>query len=285
MAICTRPYFRDVLGGFFFHPAFFSMFSDNWFTLQAEQTRSIIDGTHITIRHLHPMLGHGEMDPIYARSNDLIHYAMGRRTFRQLSAGHTVRAWNEVEGWGSFADVTTEAFTRIAPGGTYVEVGVAFGRNLALAGTLAQFLNSTPNFSGDGDNIMVYGIDTFEGDEDCRAHGGISCEQMEAKCRDNLAAVGVLPDVTILRDESSHAAMGFESASLDVVFLDAAHDFASVLADLAAWWPMVKPGGILYGHDYDHQPVKDALAEWSRDKDGLTITQRGECWWIEKPAQ
>ncbi len=38
----------------------------------------------------------------------------------------------------------------------------------------------------------------------------------------------------------------------DLVFIDADHHVEHVLADCAAWWPAVKPGGILCGHDYDH---------------------------------
>ena len=40
--------------------------------------------------------------------------------------------------------------------------------------------------------------------------------------------------------------------SLDFVMLDADHTLASVLADIAHWWPKVRAGGILAGHDFSH---------------------------------
>ena len=38
--------------------------------------------------------------------------------------------------------------------------------------------------------------------------------------------------------------------SLDFVYLDARHDRASVMQDLIDWTPLVKPGGLISGHDY-----------------------------------
>jgi len=37
-----------------------------------------------------------------------------------------------------------------------------------------------------------------------------------------------------------------------VVFLDAGHDEASVAADILAWMPAVRPGGLLAGDDYNN---------------------------------
>lgn len=49
---------------------------------------------------------------------------------------------------------------------------------------------------------------------------------------------------------SPDAAGIVDAASLDFVFIDADHRVARVLADIRAWRPKVKPGGILAGHDY-----------------------------------
>jgi predicted O-methyltransferase YrrM len=42
----------------------------------------------------------------------------------------------------------------------------------------------------------------------------------------------------------------FPDEHFDFVFIDAAHDYASVVADIRGWLPKVKHGGILAGHDY-----------------------------------
>jgi hypothetical protein len=53
-----------------------------------------------------------------------------------------------------------------------------------------------------------------------------------------------------LRMPSLEAARWFAPASLDVVYLDARHDYCAVLDDLRAYWPLVRPGGLVAGHDY-----------------------------------
>ncbi|MGQ0647852.1 MAG: class I SAM-dependent methyltransferase [Gemmatimonadaceae bacterium] len=55
---------------------------------------------------------------------------------------------------------------------------------------------------------------------------------------------------TIWRMTSLEGAARIPASSLDFVYIDARHDYASVLEDLAAWFPKVRPRGIVAGHDY-----------------------------------
>jgi hypothetical protein len=57
--------------------------------------------------------------------------------------------------------------------------------------------------------------------------------------------------LTPIRKPSLEAVTRYQDASLDFVFIDAAHDYDSVKADILAWKPKVKPGGYLGGHDYN----------------------------------
>jgi hypothetical protein len=49
--------------------------------------------------------------------------------------------------------------------------------------------------------------------------------------------------------------MDVPNEALDFVFIDARHDYESVKADIAMWWPKIRPGGVLCGHDYLHQSI------------------------------
>jgi hypothetical protein len=55
---------------------------------------------------------------------------------------------------------------------------------------------------------------------------------------------------TIWRLMSVEAAEKVDDHQLDFAYIDARHDYDSVLEDLNAWASKVKPGGILSGHDY-----------------------------------
>ena len=55
----------------------------------------------------------------------------------------------------------------------------------------------------------------------------------------------------------------FSRSPVDLVFIDALHDYESVKQDIALWWPLVREGGYLVLHDYNHKwpGVMRAVAE------------------------
>lgn len=73
-------------------------------------------------------------------------------------------------------------------------------------------------------------------------------EDLLAQTRHRLMPFG--PRSEIWRKTSDEAAGLLPDSSLDFVYLDARHDEASVGEDLALWYPKLKRGGILAGHDY-----------------------------------
>lgn len=54
----------------------------------------------------------------------------------------------------------------------------------------------------------------------------------------------------IVKGRSVDVAKEIPNESLDFVYIDANHEYAKVVEDIAAWEPKVKVGGILAGHDY-----------------------------------
>lgn len=76
-------------------------------------------------------------------------------------------------------------------------------------------------------------------------------EQQEETYQLALSRVKNFPASRVMRMTSVEAAKRFELGSLDLVFIDANHSYESVKQDLEAWVPLVRPGGVVSGHDYN----------------------------------
>lgn len=65
----------------------------------------------------------------------------------------------------------------------------------------------------------------------------------------------------IFEIRTTAAANLFAPGYFDFVFVDASHVTADVVADIRAWAPLVKPGGMILGHDADWPAIQAALRE------------------------
>ena len=87
-------------------------------------------------------------------------------------------------------------------------------------------------------------------------HAQLPQSRQESYCRAAIAAVKFAgPRAQICRMQSLAAACTFDAGTLDFVFIDADHSYEGCKADIRAWAPLVRLGGVLCGHDYDH-PLK-----------------------------
>ena len=81
----------------------------------------------------------------------------------------------------------------------------------------------------------------------------------------------------MIRANSEKASEIFEDESLDFVYIDANHAYDYVVQDIQLWYPKVKPGGFLCGHDYiDLNWNEDPnFKENGKDKDIYTSNENG----------
>lgn len=141
--------------------------------------------------------------------------------------------YESIEGWMNFEDVYDAAVERAEPGSMLVEVGVAHGRSLAYLVGKAMAAEK---------GLHVFGVDQWVGDEDYERF----LSGMRQHAPRELAWMGL----SVVRGKSVDEARRFLDASIAFVFLDADHSYEAVKADIAAWRPKVKPGGVLAGHDF-----------------------------------
>ena len=64
------------------------------------------------------------------------------------------------------------------------------------------------------------------------------------------------PNVEIIRGYSSQVSRGFTNNFFDLVYIDANHTYEGCYQDILDWYPKVKSGGVLCGHDYSERHVK-----------------------------
>ena len=149
-----------------------------------------------------------------------------------------------IPGWFNFHAVYDRMVAQAADGAAFVEVGAWFGRSTAY---LAKRVRTS------GKAITLHVVDTWRGSpgeaahqDEVARHGG----DLFPAFRAHMARNGVLNLLRPVQKLSADAARDFADGSLDFVYIDAAHDPVSVSADIRAWWPKVKAGGFLGGHDY-----------------------------------
>jgi predicted O-methyltransferase YrrM len=69
-----------------------------------------------------------------------------------------------------------------------------------------------------------------------------------------------------------------------VVYVDGAHEYESVRADVAAYWRLLRPGGFMIGDDYMASwPGVMRAADEHAAATGVPLTLDGCVWSLRKP--
>jgi len=144
---------------------------------------------------------------------------------------------HEIQGWFNQYQQNVYDFllSRTPETGTFVEIGAWLGKSSSYlvdnSGTRRVIIidswQGSPNERG-GNHHLATQTDIYE----------IFKENMGERKYESI------------RGLSTEVASQFEDESLDTVFIDATHTYDAVKADIAAWLPKVKKGGILAGDDY-----------------------------------
>jgi predicted O-methyltransferase YrrM len=90
-------------------------------------------------------------------------------------------------------------------------------------------------------------------------------------------------NVLIHREDSIVASKSFPDNYFDLVYIDADHSYEAVKLDLKYWYPKVKKGGMLCGHDANRPGVEPAINEFAKEKDlKLNISKNTRNFWVIK---
>ena len=170
----------------------------------------------------------------------------------------------EIEGWMSLAELEWLK-AKAAERPVVVEIGTWHGRSTkALAEVCPGQVITVDHFQGSPD-------DTAFALADASASG--AGNEARAAFQRNLAQELTMGKVRLLEMESTQAAATLNGDRADMIFIDGSHDTESVRADIRAWKPKLRAGGLLCGHDCNDPRVAAALdAElpgWKRAIDSI----------------
>lgn len=148
------------------------------------------------------------------------------------------------EEWFTYLTLYTEMVQQFPSGSKFVEVGCWKGRSAAYM--CVEIANSNKD-------IDFYCVDIWEvGEEHAE-------QEPHLKYLYDIFLTNTKPVEAYykpMKIPSVDAAKKFKDESLDFVFIDAGHEYDAVKEDILAWFPKVKPGGILAGHDlYPTEPT------------------------------
>lgn len=182
--------------------------------------------------------------------------------------------YQTIPGWCDYADLYAAVVQALPDGAHVVEVGCWQGQSTAALAV--EIANS-------GKAIRLDVVDWFQGSPDEGPTGALPLPDLRERFEAHVAPVRpYIRDIHAMR--STEAAALYPPHSLDFVWLDASHQAPDVLADLMAWWPKVKPTGILAGHDLDWASVQTALQPWA-EWAGVSIAPMSQrSWLVQKPA-
>lgn len=173
---------------------------------------------------------------------------------------------------------------------------------------LGEFLNSR-GFTGKGVEVgTLFGahatdilktwkghlhcVDPWQNQPESVYFDGANKHDMNSVFAQVCASLGRNPKCTLLRMMSLNAVGMFDDGELDFVYLDGNHGLDHIRADIAAWWPKVKIGGLVCGHDYftryDNDTDSDAGTAVAELSEALGIRVHvtwDTSWWFIKTQE
>jgi len=157
------------------------------------------------------------------------------------------------------------------------EIGVYRGRNAD------NILSHTDAFLY---LIDPWDLEQYEGDDtgDCVAEGTQEeLKKAKEECLERLKKHSIETDYSIIQRD--HREVELEE-KLDFVFLDGVHTYKGTIQQILQWYPQVKDGGLVIGHDWDYPDydfkVKEAVTDLAELLGQEIHLGDGYTWWFKK---
>lgn len=191
------------------------------------------------------------------------------------SKNNKIKSYTDIVGWFDFQDIYDLAVEKAMDGDNFLEVGCFMGKSTSY---LFEKIEKS------GKKIKVWVIDIFEAE--CEHHNDLIKENGGGTLLqifdNNMWEFGYCPIKLIGKSEDMVDKLN--DGLFSMIFIDAAHDYKSVKADLNNFYPKLKSGGIFAGHDYGEKScgVGQAVDEFVKENN-LKLDVMTASWILIKP--
>src|SRR3972149_4135741 len=164
-----------------------------------------------------------------------------------------VWGWFDDNGPAYGADVYRDCIEWLPDNSHIVEGGCWLGRSTIVMARLIKL---------SGKKIRFDAVDTWTGSiRDLRQkalvkRNGGAIYPLFLK---NITKFGLRDYVNPILGDSTATATLYHDLSLDFVYIDADHSFEKFMSDITVWYPKLKAGGLLAGHDFDEKYHPDVV--------------------------
>ena len=193
------------------------------------------------------------------------------------------RYYKSLIGYFDFEDVYFKAVFHAKENDILIEVGSFLGKSAAF---MVEEIDKSKK------NLKFYCVDTFRIITDDHLPAslpwGEMAEDFYKRCGDNALYELFCKNIKYgpgghhlteaIKSISWEAASRFGDNSVYLVFIDAGHLYDAVSKDLNAYWPKIRSGGYLCGHDIRGEGVQKALFEFC-NKNNLQFGINGNNSW------
>jgi hypothetical protein len=184
------------------------------------------------------LIGIIEEHPDITPNTDIVQLSTSKDTMIKIEKyNHIYDQPQFGEHWFTYPNLYKDMVKKYSDGDTFVEVGAWKGKSTAYI--CVELANANKK-------IDFFVVDTWNGSAEHKANPEIT----------NLYDIFISNMKSLenfyhpMRMTSLEAAEKFADNSIDFIFIDASHEYQDVYNDLKAWYPKLKNGGIMAGHDY-----------------------------------
>ena len=161
--------------------------------------------------------------------------------------------WENLEGVFTFQILYSNMVQQFPSDSVFVEIGVWKGKSAVY---MAEKIKESRK------KINFWAVDVFNGMNENPEDKDIKAGTLLKTYYKNIEPVKEF--IQTLIGDSKELYTKFEDDSIDFLFIDGDHRYEGIKKDLQLWFPKIKNGGIIAGHDYEEPScgVKRAVDEY-----------------------